>query len=308
LNFAQGKPACGPARSVQLFAGEGARATLVQSFPKHSLQGTAAILSNPMVDDLGHLNGERASRNIKLDLCAGGGIGMKKWKLDRIISIATLVTSVVALVLVLKRPTPVATPQTPAQAAANAQSFQEKMAQFDLVAPAQPQAVEQQDAQLPSQSTAGGSQESQFSVPSSQPKSSPGQVHITSNEITAALAQASGSIPAAAGQLAPGSDLGSMPNILDQQVSFDGDQAHGQFLLNIAGKDVWVTVSGHLGSKDGYATFEPTEFKVGDLNVPVSLVNDALQKRLAEQHDRMKLPDNVGGIKVEHGELVLTQK
>jgi len=63
-----------------------------------------------------------------------------------------------------------------------------------------------------------------------------------------------------------------------------------------------------LGSKDGYATFDPTEFKVGDLSIPVSLVNDALQKKLIEQHDRMKLPDNVNGIKVENGELVMTQR
>jgi hypothetical protein len=232
----------------------------------------------------------------------------KKWKLDRIISIATLVTSVAALVLVLKRPAPVAAPQTPAQTAANAQSFQEKMAQFDQAAPIQSVAAGVQDSEAAALPTPNGSQDTQPSVLSSQTKASAAQVHITSNEITAALAQASGSIPAAAGQLAAGGDLGSMPNILDQQVSFDGDQAHGQFLVNIAGKDVWVTVAGHLGSKDGFATFDPTEFKVGDLNVPVSLVNDALQKRLAEQHDRMKLPDNVGGIKVEHGELVLTQK
>ena len=90
-------------------------------------------------------------------------------------------------------------------------------------------------------------------------------------------------------------------------MSFDGDVAHGQFLTQIAGKDVWVTLAGHLGSKDGYATFDPTEFKVGDLNVPVSLVNDALQKKLSEQRDRLKLPDNVGGMKSENGELVMTQ-
>ncbi|HSS98289.1 MAG TPA: hypothetical protein VLK33_14720, partial [Terriglobales bacterium] len=59
---------------------------------------------------------------------------------------------------------------------------------------------------------------------------------------------------------------------------------------------------------DGYVTFDPTEFKVGDMNIPVSLVNDRLQKRLLEQRDHMKLPDNVGGVKIENGELVLTQK
>ena len=134
------------------------------------------------------------------------------------------------------------------------------------------------------------------------------QVRITSDEVTAAITQAAGALPAAGTQLAPGTDLGAMPNILDQQVSFDGDTVHGQFLTNVAGKNVWVTVSGHLGSKDGFATFDPTEFKVGDLNVPVSLVNDALQKRLADQRDHLKLPDGVGGIKVENGELVLTQR
>ena len=79
-------------------------------------------------------------------------------------------------------------------------------------------------------------------------------------------------------------------------------------MTKIAGKDVYVTLAGHLGSKDGYATFDPTEFKVGDLSVPVSLVNDALQKKLGEQKDRLKLPDNVGEMKVENGQLVMTQK
>ena len=112
-----------------------------------------------------------------------------------------------------------------------------------------------------------------------------------------------------AAALTPDSNIGSgAPTIKDQQVSFDGDLVHGQFLTEIAGKDVWVTISGHIGDKDGYATFDPTEFKVGDLSVPVSLVNPALQKKLAEQRDRLKLPDGVGSMKVEHSELVMQQK
>ena len=109
--------------------------------------------------------------------------------------------------------------------------------------------------------------------------------------------------------LTPDSNVGAAaPAIKDQQVSFDGDIVHGQFLTEIAGKDVWITVSGHIGEKDGYATFDPTEFKVGDLNVPVSLVNPALQKKLSDERDRLKLPDGVGNVKVENGELVMQQK
>jgi hypothetical protein len=244
---------------------------------------------------------------------------MKKWKIDRIISIATLVTSVAALFLVLKRPAPVAAPQTAAQAAANAQSFQDKISRLQQPAP-RPQAsvdsvqtATQPDSSDSDASDSGNSDSDAASVSapqSSDQSSSPqaSEVHITSDEINAAIAQAAGTLSGSAGDLSPSTDLGAMPTIKDQRVSFDGDIVHGQFLTTIAGKDVWVTVAGHLGEKDGYATFDPTEFKVGDLNIPVSLVNGPLQEKLAEQRDRLKLPDSVGGVNVQDGQLVLKQK
>jgi hypothetical protein len=215
-----------------------------------------------------------------------------KIKFDRIISIATLTTSVVALVLVLKRPQPVAPAMPAASVAANAQSFNDKLDHF-----------EQEQAQGQSGS----------------------EVRLNAQEVTAAIAQAAGAIapsgdaerssspgnpatPAATGVGSLAGDLGpGEPNVKDYQVNFEGDQVVGQFLTQVAGKDVWVTVKGHLGSKDGYATFEPTEFKVGDLNVPVSLVNDQLQKKLLEQRDRLKLPDSVSTLKVENSEVVLSK-
>jgi hypothetical protein len=216
-----------------------------------------------------------------------------KFKLDRIISIATLVASLIAIILVLKKPAPVAQPQAPAAIAEHAQSFDQKMAEFQ---------------QATQQSTPSGSFEAKpeagqaASPASAQPKA---EVHINSEEISAVLAQSLGT----AGALTPDSNIGSAaPTIKDQSVSFDGDLVHGQFLTEIAGKDVWVTVSGHIGEKDGYATFDPTEFKVGDLSVPVSLVNPALQKKLADERDRLKLPDNVGAMKVQNSELVMQQK
>jgi hypothetical protein len=216
-----------------------------------------------------------------------------KWKLDRIISVATLAASVIAIFLVLKKPQPVAPPQSPAAAAVNVQSLEQKLEQLD-----QPK----------------------------NPGEPPSQVRFSSDEITAALAQAAAMVPASAGT-APGSaapaisglptSVPSSPDaeigegaaeVKDYKVNFDGDVARGQFVTQIGGKDVYVTLAGHLGSKDGYATFDPTEFKVGDLNVPVSLVSGALQKKLTEQRDRLKLPEDVGNIKVENSQLVATQK
>jgi hypothetical protein len=217
------------------------------------------------------------------------------------ISIATLAASVTAIFLVLKKPAPVAQPQAPTAIAANAQSFDQKLSQLE------------QASQQSQTSSAGYSQVAQ-SEPGQVDKSSAAspktEVRLNSDEVGAAIAQSLGTATTGgAAGLSANTDLGSgAPTIKDQQVSFDGDVVHGQFLTEIAGKDVWVTVSGHLGSKDGYATFEPTEFKVGDLNLPVSLVNPALQKKLAEQRDRMKLPDFVGDVKVNNSELVMTQK
>src|SRR5271154_3877031 len=213
-----------------------------------------------------------------------------KWKLDRVISVATLVVSLAALFLVLKKPQPVPQPQSPAAAAANVQSLEKKLEQLD-----QPK----------------------------DPGQAPAQVRFNSDEITAALAQAAAAIPAAMPASPPQTGPGlptsvpaspdavigeGEPEVKDYKVNFDGDVARGQFVTQIGGKDVYVTLAGHLGSKDGYATFDPTEFKVGDLNVPLSLVSGALQKKLTEQRDRLKLPDDVGNIKVENGQLVATQK
>jgi hypothetical protein len=209
-------------------------------------------------------------------------------KVQRIISFATLAISILTLVLVLRRPAPLAPMAAPAAAAANAQSFQEKVNRL-----AQPR----------------------------MPGEGESEIRMNSGELSAALAQATGLMPPAApaniSTSAPSSSPaaigatefpGAVPNIKDYQVSMDGDIVRGQFLTQIAGKDVYLTLAGHLGSKDGYATFDATEVKVGDLSVPASLVNEVLQKKLAEQRDQLKLPNNVKDLKVENGQLVFVEK
>lgn len=208
-----------------------------------------------------------------------------KWQ--RAISLVTLAISLFTLVLVVRRPAPVAVPVSPAVAAANTQSLQQKVDRL---------------AQDPSPGQGGG------------------EVRLNSGELTAAIAQATGLMPGAAASTVNGDASngassasgpefpGAVPAIKDYQVSMDGDLVRGQFLTQIAGKDVYLTLAGHLGAKDGYATFDATEVKLGDLSVPVSLVNDALQKKLSEQRDQLKLPNNVKDIKVENGELVFVEK
>ncbi|MGA8274614.1 MAG: hypothetical protein WB919_23865 [Candidatus Sulfotelmatobacter sp.] len=220
-----------------------------------------------------------------------------KIKLDRIISIATLVVLVVITILLLRKPAPVVQERPSAGTGSNAQSrnpqtFNQKADQSDLAG---------QQVQ-PSQSSGGYSAVSS-AAPSAVPQ--PAQNSATaqsakadsrassssnSDAISAAINQMLGASGGGGTALSPDSNVGSgSPNIKDQKVTYDGDTVHGQFLTEIGGKDVWVTISGHMGQKDGYATFDPTEFKVGDVEVPVALVNPALQRKLAEERDRLKV-------------------
>lgn len=208
-----------------------------------------------------------------------------QWTGKRIVTVVMVVGTIITTYQLLSKPQPVAAPQLPETARANAQSFDQKL------------------EQLQAPRTKG---------------SAPAEVHFTSEEVSAEMAQAVGALPPAPQTSAK--PVNSAPNspdsevapgnvqVKDYQVKLEGNVARGQFLTEVAGKDIYVTLAGHLGSQDGYVTFDPTEFKIGDLSIPVSLVNSALQKKLAEQHDELKLPEGVASLRVENGELVITQR
>jgi hypothetical protein len=203
----------------------------------------------------------------------------------RIFTAVTLVGCAITLYQLLSKPLPVAAPQNIEDARTNAASFDHKIEQ--LSAPRSAQDVIS-------------------------------ELRFTSDEVNAEIAEATGALPAAPAQSKPATpaaysspDAAVAPGevqVKSYQVKLEGDVARGQFVTAVAGKDVYVTLAGHLGSQDGYVTFDPTEFKIGDLNIPVSLVNSALQKKLAEQRAQLKLPDGVGSLRIDNGELVLVPK
>jgi hypothetical protein len=202
----------------------------------------------------------------------------------RIFTAFTILLVFITLYQLLSKPEPIAETQTPEIAKSNAQSFDQKLAQLE--------------------------------TPRSE-SSGPAEVHFTSDEVSAEMAQSLSTTPSPATSVKPVSSAPASPDsaigsgevrVKDYQVKLEGDVAYGQFVTQVAGKDLYVTLAGHLGSQDGYITFDPTEFKVGDMSIPVSLVNSALQKKLGEQRDQMKLPEGIASLRVENGELVITQK
>jgi hypothetical protein len=198
----------------------------------------------------------------------------------RVVRWASFGGLVIGILLLLKSPAPVAPALDPAVVQQNAESFQQKL------------------TELANAQAAGDTGT---------------EVHFTAPEVNAAIVQATAPQIASAGprpasQPAPQPAAEQVP-IKSTLVSFDDDIVKGQFLTELYGRDVYITVAGHLGSRNGYVTFEPTEFKVGDLSVPVSMVNPALQHKLAdpENREKMKLPLFVKDLRVENGELVISE-
>jgi len=200
----------------------------------------------------------------------------------RVITTVMVVSGLVTGYQILSRPQPVAVRQSREEVLANAQSFDQKIEVLETTR---------------------------------DQNSSPAEVRFTSEEVSAEVAEnmsPSPAVPAGTTNARPNSPDAVVAQgdvqVKDYQVKLEGDVARGQFVANVAGKDVWVTLAGHLGSQDGYVTFDPTEFKVGEFNIPISLVNSALQKKLAEQRDQLKLPAGIASLRVENGDLVITQK
>lgn len=188
-----------------------------------------------------------------------------------------------------RKPAPVNTPMSVRDVATNAESFQQKIS---ALAPGTTSTSD--DPSVASQDV-------------------PAEVRLTVAEVQAALAQANDpAIAAAVHAATSGGQLPSGEQVTLQStapsVTFESDVVKGQFQAEVAGQKVYVTVAGHLGVRDGYATFDPTEFKIGDLVVPVSMVNSSLQKKMEEQRDRLKLPDFISDIAVQNGELVIKRK
>ena len=136
------------------------------------------------------------------------------------------------------------------------------------------------------------------------------EARISSDEVAAAFAASS---PQPSQTAALSSQMGMSAEqapLKDELVVFDGDQVKSQFTTQVAGKDVVVTLSGRIGSKDGYVDFVPTRFQIGSMPVPISIVQEQVQKKLSDPstHEQLKLPEFVSDLRVENGQLVLTEK
>jgi hypothetical protein len=78
-------------------------------------------------------------------------------------------------------------------------------------------------------------------------------------------------------------------------------------LFDIHGKDLTLVLEGRLGAQNGYLRFMPTGGKLGSLPIPQSTLEGAVARMLEspENRDKLRLPDGVGDVRIENGELVV---
>ena len=120
-----------------------------------------------------------------------------------------------------------------------------------------------------------------------------------------------GARPAQQGKAAPDPSLEEVQSsVKDVKVTMEGDLVQGYVVFNLHGVDLSLDLEGRLQARDGYLRFEPTGGKLGSLPIPQSTLQTAVQRLFdsPENKEKLRLPDNIGDIRVENGELVITYR
>jgi hypothetical protein len=99
-------------------------------------------------------------------------------------------------------------------------------------------------------------------------------------------------------------------NVKDVKVTMQDDRVQAYVLFDFHGKDLTLVLEGRLAAKDGYLRFIPTSGKIGSLPIPQSTLEGAVQRMLdsPENRDKLRLPDGVGDVRIENGQLVVAPK
>ena len=131
-----------------------------------------------------------------------------------------------------------------------------------------------------------------------------------------ATRSASASTGSPAADSAP--DLNSQTATLDQvqssvkdvKVDMDGDLVRAYVVFDFHGKDLSLELDGHLGSQNGYLKFDPVAGKLGDMPLPQSVLQSAVDQMMASPENRAKLrlPDDINDISIANGQAVVSYK
>jgi hypothetical protein len=99
-------------------------------------------------------------------------------------------------------------------------------------------------------------------------------------------------------------------SVKDVKVELIEDRVRAYVVFDFHGKDMTLQLEGKLGAEDGYLHFEPVAGQIGSLPIPKSTLEAAVAKMMESPENRakLKLPNDMSGLKIENGEVVATYK
>jgi hypothetical protein len=111
--------------------------------------------------------------------------------------------------------------------------------------------------------------------------------------------------------LPPAADIDQMrSNVKDVKVQLVGDRVIAYVVFRVHGADMTLQLEGRLASDNGYIRFEPLSGQIGSLPLPLSALQNAMQRLMEspENREKLRLPADMTDLKVENGEVVTTYK
>jgi hypothetical protein len=99
-------------------------------------------------------------------------------------------------------------------------------------------------------------------------------------------------------------------SVKDVKVELVDDRVRAYVVFDLHGKDVTLQLEGKLGAQDGYLNFEPISGQIGSFPLPQSALQTAMRHLMEspENREKLKLPSDMSGLKIENGEVVATYK
>lgn len=96
--------------------------------------------------------------------------------------------------------------------------------------------------------------------------------------------------------------------VKDVKVELVDDRVRAYVVFDFHGKDMTLQLEGKLGAQNGYLQFEPVSGQIGSLPIPQSTLEAAVHRMMEspENREKLKLPNEMSGLKIENGEVVAT--
>jgi hypothetical protein len=209
----------------------------------------------------------------------------------RIFRWCVLVALLVVITLALKRPGDVPEGVDPLKAPEQAREFESKLRQL-------------------LEAKSRGDSGTEVQVSAAEINAFLGQAMATQSGTTSSASATPGlNSPTPADSSNPGSGT-TQQAMRELRLGVDDGGVVAFFVVDFHGKDLSITLSGRPGVSNGYLTFSPTGFKVGSLPIPMWIAGPRLEQKLndPETHDKLKLPEFIGDLRVQSGQIVISEK